>query len=213
MSKIPARGAVIATHNAHKVKEIRKILGKLPVPLVGLDQFPDYDVRETGKTLEANALLKARAAVRRTGLVALSDDTGLEVKALKGAPGVYSARYAGPKCSFEDNNRKLLKNLEGKPLKDRGAVFRCVVAVVFPDGRERVFEGRCPGRIIPAWRGTEGFGYDPVFQPKGSAKTFAEMSLAQKNKISHRFRAFQKAARFVAAEYRRSKDAFLSRRP
>src|SRR4051794_10770900 len=106
---------VIATHNLHKLKEIRKILGPLPYTVVGLEGFPPYTVRETGKTLEENALLKARAGVRRTGRACLSDDTGLEVKALKGAPGVYSARYAGYGCTFADNNRKLLRALRNVP--------------------------------------------------------------------------------------------------
>jgi len=188
---------ILATHNAHKVKEIRKILGRVPLPLVGLDRFPAYTVRETGKTLEDNALLKARAAVRRTGHIALSDDTGLEVAALKGAPGVYSARYAGPGCTFADNNRKLLRAMKNMPFKKRGARFRCVVAVAFPDGRAKIFEGRVPGRIVREFRGAQGFGYDPVFQPKGFKKTFAEMTVAEKNRVSHRARAFSKAARYL----------------
>lgn len=187
---------VIATHNLHKLKEIRKILGKLPYKVVGLDQFPPYSVRETGKTLEDNALLKARAGVKRTGEACLSDDTGLEVKALKGAPGVYSARYAGYGCSFEDNNRKLLRALKDVPASKRAAVFRCVVAFATPDGRTKVFEGRCPGRIVER-RGPNGFGYDPVFEPSGTGKTFAEMSLAAKNAVSHRAKAFKKAAAFL----------------
>jgi XTP/dITP diphosphohydrolase len=178
------------------VREIRRILGRLPFRVRGLDEFPAYAVRETGRTLEANALLKARAGVRRTGLLCLADDTGLEVKALRGAPGVYSARYAGPGCTFDDNNRKLLRSLKGK--RDRSAVFRCVVGVAFPDGRTRVFEGRCPGRIAAERSGNEGFGYDPVFLPRGGrGRTFADMTLAEKNRISHRARAFAKARRFL----------------
>jgi XTP/dITP diphosphohydrolase len=188
MARRPRPGVVLATHNAHKVREIRKLLKGLPLPVIGLDRFPAYAVRETGKTLEANALLKARAALRRTGYASLADDTGLEVRALNGAPGVYSARFAGPGCSFVDNNRKLLRLLAQKT-GSRSAVFRCVVAAVFPDGKEYLFEGRCRGRIVRDMRGSEGFGYDPVFQPQGSAKTFAEMSLSQKNRISHRSKA------------------------
>src|SRR5262245_49161964 len=115
---------VIATHNPHKVKEIRKILRGAPVRLIGLEKFPSYDVRETGRTLEANALLKARAAAKRTNLPALSDDTGLEVAAIGGKPGVYSARYAGPNCTFEDNNRKLLRALAKVRGVRRRALFR-----------------------------------------------------------------------------------------
>jgi len=192
---------VIATHNRHKVREIRRIFGKsFPFVLKTLDAFPPrYAVRETGKTLEANALLKARKAARHTGRVSMADDTGLEVRALKGAPGVYSARFAGPGCSFDDNNRKLLRLLKGVPWSKRRAVFRCWVAVVFPRGEERVFEGRCPGVIALSARGAKGFGYDPVFQPAGKSKTFAEMSLREKNRISHRSRAFSKAGRFLKA--------------
>jgi len=186
---------VIATHNLDKLREIRKILGRGPVAVKSLADFPPpYAVRETGKTLEANALLKARAAVRRTGVPALSDDSGLEVNALGGRPGVYSARFAGSGCSYDDNNRKVLRLLKGRPASRRGAVFRCVVALVFPDGRERLFQGRCPGRIVDALRGVGGFGYDPVFLPAGKKKTFAEMPLAEKNRLSHRSRAFRKAA-------------------
>jgi XTP/dITP diphosphohydrolase len=188
---------VIATQNLHKLREIRKILGKLPRRVVGLDAFPAYTVRETGKTLEDNALLKARAGVKRTGQACLSDDTGLEVKALKGAPGVYSARYAGYGCTFQDNNRKLLKALKGLPLSRRAAVFRCVVALATPEGKTRLFEGRCPGRIVLEPRGGEGFGYDPVFEPRGAGKTFSEMSLQAKNAVSHRAKAFKKAAAYL----------------
>ncbi len=191
------KALVIATHNLHKVKEIRKILGPLPMKILGLDGFPAYKVSETGKTLEANALLKARAAVKRTGLPALSDDTGLEVKALKGAPGVYSARFAGPGCSFQDNNIKLLKKLHQVPLSKRTAVFRCVVALALPNGSYKLFEGRCPGKITLEIKGAKGFGYDPVFQPKGSPKTFAEMTLKEKNTLSHRAKAFQKATQYL----------------
>lgn len=207
--KRPQRGIVLATHNRHKVREIRRILGRLPAPLVGLEKFPAYTVRETGKTLQANALLKARAAVRRTGLPALADDTGLEVKALRGAPGVYSARFAGPGCTFEDNNRKLLRLMKSVPLSRRAAVFSCAVALVFPSGKTKVFMGRCPGRITPETTGRQGFGYDPVFQPSGSKKTFAEMSLSAKNKISHRFRAFAKAGAYLRQFQQRPRDFTL----
>ena len=187
---------VIATHNLHKLKEIRKILGRLPFSVTGLDKYPAYTVRETGKTLEDNALLKARAGVKKTGQACLSDDTGLEVKALGGAPGVYSARYAGYGCTFQDNNRKLLRALKDVPASKRTAVFRCVVAYATPDGKTKVFEGRCPGRIVES-RGPNGFGYDPVFEPSGTGKTFAEMPLKRKNVLSHRAKAFKKAAAYL----------------
>lgn len=194
---MPRPDVVIATHNRHKLVEIRRIL-RGPFRVRGLDDFPPpYTVRETGRTLEANALLKARKAARVTGRLSLSDDTGLEVAALDGRPGVYSARFAGPGCTFEDNNRKLLRLLKGLPRRRRRAVFRTVVAAVFPDGRERLFEGRCPGWIVEDARGARGFGYDPVFAPGRSARVFAEMPLAEKNRLSHRARAFRKAGAFL----------------
>lgn len=194
---MPKNVVVIATQNRHKLREIRKVL-KGPYRLAALDEFPPaYTVRETGKTLADNALLKARKAARHTGRLSLSDDTGLEVAALDGRPGVYSARFAGSGCTFEDNNRKLLRLLKGVPASQRKAVFRTVVAAVFPDGREKLFEGRCPGWITEAVLGAQGFGYDPVFRPRGSKKTFAELTLAEKNRLSHRAKAFRKAGAFL----------------
>jgi XTP/dITP diphosphohydrolase len=189
---------IIATHNRHKLAEIRRILGRTPFRVVGLDAFPSYSVRETGRTLEENALLKARKGVRMTGHLCLSDDSGLEVKALRGAPGVLSARYAGPGCSYDDNNRKLLRVMRALPASRRDARFRCVVALAAPHKTARLFEGRTPGRITTEPRGSRGFGYDPVFAPRGAGgRTFAEMSLGEKNLLSHRARAFGRAARFL----------------
>jgi XTP/dITP diphosphohydrolase len=189
---------VIATHNKDKLREIRRILGRGPFVVKGLDDFPPpYTVRETGKTLEANALLKARKAVQRTGHAALSDDSGLEISALGGRPGVFSARFAGYGCSYEDNNRKVLRLMKGFVRARRRAVFRCVVALVTPEGKERLFEGRCPGWIVSELHGEKGFGYDPIFEPRGQGRTFAQLSLAEKNKISHRAKAFQRAGAFL----------------
>jgi XTP/dITP diphosphohydrolase len=189
---------VIATHNQDKLREIRRILGRGPFVVKGLDAFPPaYTVRETGKTLEANALLKARKAVQRTGHIALSDDSGLEIAALGGRPGVYSARFAGYGCSYTDNNRKVLRLMKGFERARRRAVFRCVVALVTPAGKERLFEGRCPGWIVSESHGGEGFGYDPIFEPRGKGRTFAELSLAEKNTISHRAKAFQRARAYL----------------
>ncbi len=203
---------VLATHNRDKVREIRKILSGLPVPLKGLEDFPPApEPRETGKTLEANALIKARAAARRTGCLSLADDTGLEVAALRGAPGVISARFAGPGCTYADNNRKLLRLMARVPSSRRRAVFRCVVAAVFPDGEERIFEGRCPGRIVAAPRGSGGFGYDPVFRPAGQRRTFAEMTLAGKNRVSHRSKAFRRSRNFLTALWKRRPERFCRR--
>lgn len=203
---MPRPAVVIATHNKHKLIEIQKILKSRRFRVRGLDDFPPpYTVRETGKTLEANALLKARKAARVTGCLSLSDDTGLEVAALGGRPGVYSARFAGPGCSFDDNNRKLLRLLRGVPRAKRRAVFRTVVAAVFPDGREKLFDGRCIGWITDTVQGEHGFGYDPVFAPGRSRRTFAEIPLAQKNRVSHRARAFQKALSFLLKTFRRAR--------
>ena len=194
---------VIATHNKDKLREIRRILGKGPFAVKGLDDFPPpYTVRETGKTLEENALLKARKAVRHTGQSALSDDSGLEVAALGGRPGVYSARFAGYGCSYADNNRKILRLMKGLSRGKRHATFRCVVAFVSPDGKERLFEGRCPGWIVEEGQGEKGFGYDPIFEPRGQGRTFAQLSLAKKNEISHRAIAFRRAAAYLRRHFR-----------
>lgn len=189
---------VIATHNADKLREIRRLLSRGAYDVRGLDEFPPpYTVRETGKTLEANALLKARRAVKETGCAALSDDTGLEIAALGGRPGVYSARFAGSGCSYTDNTRKVLRLMEGIKRGQRRAVFRTVVAFVTPEGHEKIFEGRCAGFITDEAQGARGFGYDPVFEPRGGGRTFAQMTLAQKNKISHRAKAFTRAAAYL----------------
>ena len=178
---------VLATANPDKAAEIAAILAGaelLPRP----DDVPEVD--ETEPTLEGNALLKARALVAATGEAAVADDTGLEVAHLDGRPGVYSARFAGPRASYADNVAKLLTEMRGAA--DRTARFRTVAAAAFPDGREVVVEGVVEGSIAVDAVGTNGFGYDPVFIPAdGDGRTFAEMSARQKNAISHRGRAFR----------------------
>jgi XTP/dITP diphosphohydrolase len=169
-----------------------------------LDDFPPpYTVRETGKTLEANALLKARRAVKETGCAALSDDTGLEIAALGGRPGVYSARFAGSGCSYADNTRKVLA-VDGRCQagQRRTAVFRTVVAFVTPEGHENGFSRAGARGKSPTRRPGEpgGFGYDPVFEPRGEGRTFAQMPLARKNKISHRAKAFHPRRRLFAPD-------------
>lgn len=182
---------VLATANPNKVKEMRDILSGLGIDVLTLADFPPMDeVDETGDTLEANALLKADAVYRHTGLPSLADDTGLEVDALGGRPGVYSARYAGPNASYEDNVAKLLGDLKGVADADRIARFRTVMALRLSDAEHLVADGVAEGRIIGERRGADGFGYDPVFLPSdGNGRTFAEMAPAEKNAISHRARA------------------------
>ena len=182
---------VLATANPYKVKEMRDILGGLGIDVLTLADFPPMEeVDETGDTLEANALLKADAVYRHTGLPSLADDTGLEVDALGGRPGVYSARYAGPNASYEDNVAKLLGELKGVADADRTARFRTVMALRLSDTEHLFADGVAEGRIVGERRGVAGFGYDPVFLPSdGDGRTFAEMAPEEKNAISHRARA------------------------
>ncbi len=183
---------LIATRNKHKLEEIRAILGAPALALKSALDFPDIpDVVEDGATFEANAQKKAEALARATGLWTLADDSGLEVDALGGAPGVFSARYAGEPTDYAANNSKLLRELAGG--KNRTARFRCVLALASPAGKVRFVDGRCEGRIIEDLRGAGGFGYDPLFIPDGFAQTFAEMPTDAKNKISHRGRALAAA--------------------
>lgn len=191
---------VIATRNKFKALEISAILSAAPVELATLADFPEApEVEETGDTLEANALLKARSAAEATGLAAAADDTGLFVDALDGRPGIYAARYAGPEASYEANNRKMLEELAGVPEKERSARFECVVALVAPGKAPFFFKGAVPGRIIEVPRGENGFGYDPIFQPDDMAGTMAELSPQAKNAISHRCIAFRRMADFLKA--------------
>ena len=183
---------VIATRNAHKLEEIRAIFDFSNLEVLSAFDFPEIpDVVEDGDTLEANAIKKAVEIADATGCWAMADDSGLEVDALDGAPGVYSARFAGEECSYPANNEKLLRELSGK--EDRAARFRTVIALSDPEGNVQTVEGECPGSIIEELRGTNGFGYDPLFVPDGCTETFAELSSKVKNRISHRARALKKA--------------------
>ena len=190
---------VFATNNQHKLSEVRQILGDR-FDVVGLaDIGCDEDIPETAETLEGNALQKARYVKEHYGYDCFADDTGLEVASLGGAPGVHSARYAevfgsGATHDSEANMTLLLKNLE--KITDRSARFRTVIALLY-QGEEYLFEGICPGTILGERHGTEGFGYDPIFQPTGYDRCFAEMSADEKNAISHRGRATQKLAGFL----------------
>lgn len=181
---------VLATGNAGKAAEIELLLGAVP----GLELLPRPaglpEPAEDGETLLDNARIKARALVEATGEAAVADDTGLEVAALGGAPGVHTARYAGDDATYEDNWRKLLAELGDET--DRRARWRTIALAVWPDGTERWAEGTCDGSIAPAASGARGFGYDPVFVPDGGdGRTFAELSRAEKNAVSHRGRAFR----------------------
>lgn len=190
---------VFATNNRHKLEEVSAILGPEWELLTPASLGITEDIPETQETLEGNALQKARYISERTGLDCFADDTGLEVTALGGVPGVYSARYAAIEgavehASFDDNNRLLLRNLACT--KDRSARFRTVIALILDD-REHLFEGTVEGRIIDEYRGEGGFGYDPIFIPEGSDVTFAEMPPEHKNAVSHRGRAVQKLVAFL----------------
>jgi len=190
------RRYVLATANPDKAAEVRHILTAV-LGEVELIERPSgvADVPETGDTLEANARLKAVALVEATGESAIADDTGLEVDALGGAPGVLAARYAGERATYGDNVAKLLSALDGVPPAERTAKFRTVALARFPDGSEIVAIGEVAGRIGTEPRGGDGFGYDPVFMPDGgSGRTFGEMSPSEKHSISHRGRAFRALA-------------------
>ena len=185
---------VFATNSAHKLEEVKAIVGAKIEILSLKDIGCQADIPETADTLEGNALLKARFIYETYHLDCFADDTGLEVEALNGAPGVYSARYAGDAHNSEANMRKLLQELEG--VENRRARFRTAFALIL-NGKEHLFEGIVNGHITPVRHGTSGFGYDPVFVPDGYTQTFAEMGDALKNKISHRAIGAQKLCRFL----------------
>jgi XTP/dITP diphosphohydrolase len=185
---------VAATNNAHKLSEIRPLI-EPDFRILSLDDIGcRQELPETHETLEENSLEKAAYVLEGFQLPCFADDTGLEVEALNGAPGVYSARYAGEQRNSEDNMTLLLKNLSGR--SDRKARFRTVITLLGIEGIQR-FEGVINGTILPARRGTAGFGYDPVFQPDGFDKSMAEMSMAEKNAISHRGQAIRKLVNFL----------------
>ena len=187
---------VFATNNKNKVKEINALLeGRLEV--VGLSDIGcEEAIPETADTLEGNALQKARFVAEKYGYDCFADDTGLEVNALGGKPGVYTARYAGPQCSASDNMEKILNELAEAP--DRTARFRTVIALII-NGEEKLFEGVAKGKIANSKSGGEGFGYDPVFVPEGHVVTFAEMSMEAKNAISHRGAAVRKLITYLSS--------------
>ncbi|MEV4435228.1 RdgB/HAM1 family non-canonical purine NTP pyrophosphatase [Streptomyces sp. NPDC049555] len=188
------RRLVLATRNAGKITELRAILGAagLDVELVGTDAYPDVpDVKETGVTFAENALLKAHALARATGLPAVADDSGLCVDVLNGAPGIFSARWAGRHGDDRANLELLLAQLSDIADEHRGAHFACAAALALPDGTERVVEGRLEGTLRHAPSGSGGFGYDPILQPLDDTRTCAELTPQEKNAISHRGKAFR----------------------
>ncbi len=196
---IRPRRLLVATGNPGKLDEIRELLDPAGVEVVSPAQAGwAAEVVEDGDTLAANALKKAREAFGATGMACLADDTGLFVDALDGAPGVASARYAGPAQDPAANCAKLLSALDGVPPGERGAAFRCVIALVGPAGEEHLFEGAVRGRITTAGRGGGGFGYDPLFEIEGAGRTFAEMPAEEKHGWSHRGRALEAVRAFLA---------------
>lgn len=185
---------VLATRNQHKVAELRRIVAAagLDVELVGTEEFPDLpDIAETGSTFAANALLKAHDVARRTGCVAIADDSGLCVDALNGMPGIFSARWAGTHGNDAANLALVLAQIADVPPGRRGASFHCAAAVATPEGEERVVEGVLAGSLSESPRGENGFGYDPIFVPAGFVVTTAELTPAEKDAISHRGQAFR----------------------
>lgn len=187
---------VFATHNLGKLQEVRELLAP-DYEVIGLDELGDHDeIEETAMTLDGNAWIKARTVWQKHGLSCFSDDTGLEIAALDNAPGVFSARYAGPSKDADANMDKVLLKLEGK--SNRKARFRTAVALVF-NGNEHLFEGTVNGEISTSRSGSKGFGYDPIFTPHGYTESFAEMDAKTKNEISHRGLAIKKLVAFLKA--------------
>ncbi|MCX5781635.1 MAG: XTP/dITP diphosphatase [Elusimicrobia bacterium] len=192
---------VIATNNKHKYEEIKSILKDLPIKIHSLAEFKGIPhIIEDKKTLEENAVKKAKTVAKITKKWVLADDSGLEVRYLNNEPGVYSARWAGSHCSYEDNNNKLLKLLKGVPKEKRKACFRTVIALSDPHGKVFTVEGKICGIITEKIKGKNGFGYDPLFWIKSHSKTLAELKNEEKNKISHRAKALFKAKRLIQSE-------------
>lgn len=195
---------LIATHNRGKIRELASWLGRLPLRLRSLDEFPSIqEVAETGTTFVENAVLKATGYARQTGLWSLADDSGLEVEALDGAPGVFSARYAGAQASDAERVELLLEELAQTKDTERRARFVCVIAIATPDAQlANVAEGICEGHLTHAARGRSGFGYDPIFVPRGYEQTFGELPDEVKRSISHRARALEATSTFLRQRFR-----------
>ncbi|OQX83000.1 non-canonical purine NTP pyrophosphatase [candidate division KSB1 bacterium 4484_87] len=188
---------ILATKNKDKVREMKELLRDLPLEILSAADFPELpDIEEDGDTLEQNAIKKAKTIYEITGIFSLADDTGLEVDALDGQPGVFSSRFSGENATYDDNVAKLLRMMENVPDDERSARFRTVIAIIGDDFQQTT-EGICPGVITRERRGDRGFGYDPIFFVPEYDQTFAEMDLELKNKISHRGRALQKAKQIL----------------
>jgi len=189
---------LLATRNQHKKIEIQEILGDMGIDIINLEDISELpEVEEDGETFQANALKKASTIAHLSGYVTMADDSGLVVDALGGRPGVYSARFAGAHATDEENNRKLLELMKDIPCAEHTAHFECVIALARPDGLQQTVSGRCHGRIALAPAGDGGFGYDPLFIPEGYEVSFAQLSVEEKNRISHRGRALQKARAII----------------
>lgn len=184
---------IAASSNAHKIKEMQAIMSKFGMEVVSRKDagIPDFEIEEDGETFEENSYKKAYEIMKVCGEITVADDSGLMVDYLGGAPGVYSARFAGEECDDNKNNEKLIKLLNGLSAEDRKAKFVSVITLVYPGGETLVARGECPGRIIEAPTGENGFGYDPLFVPDGYEKTFAQLSEEEKNEISHRAKALE----------------------
>lgn len=185
---------IISTDNKHKIMEIKDILKDMPINILSKTEagFAGIEVIEDGKTLEENAVKKALEIAKETDSIVIADDTGLFVDKLNGEPGIYSSRYAGENATYEDNNRKLLKELEGVPLEERKAKFKTVIAIITENKDVKLVTGECSGKIAFELKGNKDFGYDPLFIVDGYNKTFGELGEDIKNTISHRARALQK---------------------
>ena len=192
---------VLATHNEDKCAEMTAMLDEFPIQLISLEDFPEIgEIKENGSSLEENALIKARTVHSITKLLSWADDTGLEVDALGGKPGVYSARYAGENCSYSDNVQKLLQKMENIPADKRNAHFRTAIALI-GENMELVSEGVVEGMITTKPKGVGGFGYDPVFYVLDKNKTYSEMKMTEKNQISHRGKAIQNMIKLLQSQF------------
>lgn len=189
---------VLASGNKGKIAEFQRLLADMDIQVHSLSEYPEIgDIVEDGHSFAENALIKARVVAQATGKLALADDSGLMVDALDGAPGIYSARFAGEQRDDAANNAKLLELMSTVPDEQRTAEFFCVIALVLPDGREYTVEGSCPGKILRELKGQGGFGYDPLFLVEQLQKTFAQLTMEEKNSVSHRGKANSKAVQII----------------